>query len=71
MSKLPPVPPANRSPAGNPADTLDGGATPGTGKLPENEAQANIDSKNRQLEQQGRQGNTWQNTRHPGYQQDR
>jgi hypothetical protein len=62
-AKLPPVPPAAQSPQGS--------ATPGTGKLPENEAEANIESRNRKTEQQGRQGNTWQNTHHQGYQQDR
>lgn len=62
-AKLPPVPPAGRSPQGS--------ATPGTGKLPEAEAEANIESRNRETEQQGRQGNTWQNTHHQGYQQDR
>jgi hypothetical protein len=62
-AKVPPVPPANQSPAG--------GSTPGGSPLPEKEAQENIDSRNRKVEQQGRQGNTWQNTRHQGYQQDR
>jgi hypothetical protein len=60
---LPPVPPANRSPQGQ--------ATPGKGPLPAGPAEDNIESHNRKLEQQGRQGNTWQNTRNQGYQQDR
>jgi hypothetical protein len=65
MSKahLPPVPPANRSSHGD--------FEHGKGPLPENLAQENISSKNRHLEQQGRQGNTKQNTTHKGYQQDR
>ncbi len=62
-AKVPPVPPANQSPAG--------GNSPGGSPLPPDEAQANIESKNRKLEQQGRQGNTWQNTHNQGYQQDR
>jgi hypothetical protein len=65
MSKahLPPVPPANRSPQGD--------FEHGKGPLPEREAERNIESKNRNLEQQGRQGNTKQNTTNQGYQQDR
>ncbi|WP_237216413.1 hypothetical protein [Falsiroseomonas oryziterrae] len=64
-AKMPPVPPAGVSPAGT------GSATPGEGSLPANEAEQNIESKKRKLEQQERQGNTWQNTHHQGYQQDR
>ena len=64
-AKLPPVPAEQVSPAGT------GSATPGEGPLPENQAQDNLESRNRKLEQQGRQGNTWQNTHHQGYQQDR
>ncbi|HEV7264685.1 MAG TPA: hypothetical protein VGN83_07195 [Falsiroseomonas sp.] len=64
-AKLPPVPPEQVSPAGT------GSSTPGKGDLPANEAEQNIESKNRELEQQGRQGNTWQNTHNKGYQQDR
>ncbi|MBX9702013.1 MAG: hypothetical protein K2X74_21440 [Acetobacteraceae bacterium] len=65
MSKahLPPVPPANRSSHGD--------SEPGKGKLPEREAERTIESKNRHLEQQGRQGNIKQNTTNQGYQQDR
>ena len=62
-SHLPPVPPANRSPHG--------GANPGDGPLPPDEAKKNAESTKRDPEQQGRQGNTWQNTHHQGYQQDR
>lgn len=66
-AKLPPVPPANQSPAhGGTA-----GSNPGGSPLPEREAQENIESRNRRVEQQGRQGNSWQNSRHQGYQQDR
>jgi len=64
-SKLPPVPPEQVSPAGT------GSATPGEGRLPPEQAEQNIQSKNRKVEQQGRQGDTWQNTHHQGYQQDR
>jgi hypothetical protein len=64
-AKLPPVPPANVSPAGT------GSATPGTGQLPRAEAEKNVESKNRKIEQQGRQGDIWQNTHHKGHQQDR
>jgi hypothetical protein len=59
----PPVPPANRSPQGD--------AAAGEGRLPPDQAKENIESKDRKTEQQGRQGNTWQNTRNQGYQQDR
>ncbi|MDQ1078452.1 hypothetical protein [Pseudoroseomonas cervicalis] len=64
MSKahLPPVPPANRGPAGS--------ATPGEA-LPPGPAAANKDSKDRNLAIQGRQGNIKTNTTHQGYQQDR
>ncbi|PWS37939.1 hypothetical protein DFH01_01070 [Falsiroseomonas bella] len=64
-AKLPPVPAEQTSPAGT------GSATPGKGPLKRNEAERNAESKNRELEQQGRQGNTWQNTHNQGYQQDR
>ena len=60
MSSLPKVPPANRSPKG-PQTLKDKDVT---GKeahqpVPEN------------LEQEGQQGNTFQNTHHQGHQQDR
>ena len=67
MSKahLPPVPPANRSPIG-------GSANPGTGNdMSEQVAEANKESKNRNLGEQGRQGNINQNTHNQGYTQDR
>jgi hypothetical protein len=64
-AKMPPVPPANVSPAGP------GSSTPGKGRLPQEEAERNAESTKRDTEQQGRQGNTWQNTHHQGYQQDR
>lgn len=59
----PPVPPAGRSPKG-------GSANPGSASdIPEQQA-AHHDRK-RDTEQQGRQGNTKQNTTNQGYQQDR
>ena len=67
MSKahLPPVPPANRSPTG-------GSANPGTGNdMSEQVAAENKASTNRNLGEQGRQGNIKQNTTHQGFQQDR
>lgn len=57
MSKLPPVPPDNRSPKGPGADP-----EPDTGLLAKG-------SKN--IDQQGQTANTKQNTTHQGYQQDR
>ena len=57
--KLPPVPPANRSPYGPGSDPKvadDQAAKPG---VPEN------------LQEQGRQGNIAQNTHNQGHQQDR
>jgi hypothetical protein len=58
MSKIPPVPPGNRSPKGP-----GGAARPDTDtskeQVPEN------------LEEQGRHGNIKQNTTNQGYQQDR
>jgi hypothetical protein len=66
MSKahLPPVPPANRAPVGPNQKSPEGDLEPEV-------AEDNMESKNRNIEQQGRQGNIAQNTRHPGYQQDR
>jgi hypothetical protein len=62
MSKadLPPVPPASRSNKG-----------PGDHEKPQVAGAPSIDSRERNLEQQGRQGNTKVNTTHQGYQQDR
>lgn len=57
-SDLPPVPPEQQSQKG-----------PGAGKEQADVAKA--DKRDRNLEQQGRQGNIWQNTRHQGHQQDR
>ncbi|NKC31969.1 hypothetical protein [Falsiroseomonas selenitidurans] len=62
-AKLPPVPPANQSPAGQ--------SNPGGSPISKPAAQENIESRSRDPEQQGRQGNTWQNTHHQGHQQDR
>jgi hypothetical protein len=67
MSKahLPPVPPAARSPIG-------GSSNPGTGDdIPQQVAAENKASTNRNLGEQGRQGNIKQNTTHQGFQQDR
>lgn len=60
-SDLPPVPPEGRSPKGA------GGANPGRDRADV----ADGDKRDRNLEQQGRQGNIRENTRHQGYQQDR
>lgn len=57
MTKMPPVPPDNRSPHG-----------PGASPQVEKEEKA---PERENYEQQGRQGNTNQNTHHQGYQQDR
>jgi hypothetical protein len=59
MSKLPPVPPANRSPKG-----------PGIDPNVEI-ADTKPDERVRNLAEQGRQGNIKQNTTNQGYQQDR
>ncbi len=66
MSKahLPPVPPANRSSHGPGPDSPEG-------DLSAEVAEANKASKNRNLGEQGRQGNIKQNTTHQGFQQDR
>jgi hypothetical protein len=57
MPKMPPVPSDNRSPKGPGADSH----VEKDQKVPERE----------NYEQQGRHGNTHQNTHHQGYQQDR
>lgn len=60
-TKMPPVPPAGRSPKG-----------PGAGSQARNRADAAQDrSPPENLEQQDRQGDIKQNTTHQGYQQDR
>jgi hypothetical protein len=66
MSKahLPPVPPANRAPMG-------GNDAKKESDISNDVAEAVKESKARNLEQQGRQGNINQNTRNQGYQQDR
>jgi hypothetical protein len=57
MSKMPPVPPENRSPKGP-------GADPEASSKEREPPREN-------LQQQGRQGNIRQNTHNQGYQQDR
>ena len=66
MSKahLPPVPPANRPPHGAGPQSPDG-------DLSAEAAEANKSAKDRNLGEQGRQGNIKQNTTHQGYTQDR
>jgi hypothetical protein len=65
MSKndLPPVPPAGRSNKGPKA--------PDEGLAPSDLATSAADSRHRNVDKQGRQGNTKVNTTHQGYQQDR
>jgi hypothetical protein len=60
-SHLPPVPPEQQSPKG-PQDQVAGNA---------GEAAGQADERDRNLDQQGRQGNSKQNTTNKGYQQDR
>jgi hypothetical protein len=57
MSKMPPVPPENRSPKGTGAD-------------PEMKTDEHLPER-KNLKEQGRQGNIHQNTHNQGYQQDR
>jgi hypothetical protein len=59
MSRLPPVPPASRSPKGP-------GSEP---KVDTDDLKTN--NRKRNLAEQGRQGNIKQNTTNQGYQQDR
>jgi hypothetical protein len=62
MSKhLPPIPPQNRSPKG----------TGGSDHLDPKEASASAPQGERNYDQQGRQGNSKQNTTNQGLQQDR
>jgi hypothetical protein len=65
MSKndLSPVPPAGRSNKGPKA--------PDGGLAPSDLATSAADSRHRNVDKQGRQGNTKVNTTHQGYQQDR
>jgi hypothetical protein len=58
MSNMPPIPPENRTPKG-----------PGT--EPEVESGDQDRSGRKNLKEQGRQGNIYQNTHNQGYQQDR
>jgi hypothetical protein len=58
MSKLPPVPPEQRSPKG-----------PGSNPNVIKDEQPSPSDRN--LREQGRQGNIYQNTHNQGYQQDR
>jgi len=59
MSRLPPVPPASRSPKG-----------PGSEPKVDTD-DVKTDNRKRNLAEQGRQGNIKQNTTNQGYQQDR
>jgi hypothetical protein len=61
--KLPPVPPASRSPKGP------GGAEPDVPAA--DRPIKDSDSRHRDLSKQGRQGNIAVNTKNQGYQQDR
>ncbi|HYW64772.1 MAG TPA: hypothetical protein VE865_16390 [Bradyrhizobium sp.] len=58
MSKLPPVPPDQRSPKGPGSD-------------PATAPDEDTSTRDRNLREQGRQGNIYQNTHNQGYQQDR
>ena len=63
-SHLPPVPPDQRSPKGPQSPVADNAGS--------SEATAEgADSRTRNLAEQGRQGNSKQNTTNKGYQQDR
>jgi hypothetical protein len=62
MSKMPSVPPANRSPKGPGSDTA---SNDKSSSAPATEG------RKRNLGEQGRQGNIKQNTTNQGYQQDR
>ncbi len=66
MSKaqMPPVPPAGRAPMGE-------AGKGGEGDLEAHLAEGNKAAKERNLGEQGRQGNIKQNTTNQGYQQDR
>jgi hypothetical protein len=59
-SDLPPVPPANQTTKG-----------PGDQSKPALDTAGKLDSRERNLAKQGRQGNSKVNTTHQGYQQDR
>jgi hypothetical protein len=64
-SKLPPVPPAGRSPLGGSANAKSGG------DVSSEAGRSNKESTDRHLGEQGRQGNIKQNTTNQGYTQDR
>lgn len=66
MTKMPPVPPAGRTPKGPDAD-------PSTATQRQKEASGKVhpDSADKNLREQGDSGNIRQNTTHQGYQQDR
>jgi len=67
-SKRPPVPPAGRT------DKGPGGGGPGNAGASDNPSDLAgnaADSRHRNLDKQGRQGNIAVNTRHQGHQQDR
>ncbi len=61
-AKLPPVPPANVSPAGS--------STPGNTEVRQSEAEQ-VQLREQNQDEKGRNGDIWQNTHHQGYQQDR
>jgi hypothetical protein len=62
MTKLPPVPPDQRSPKGPSSDP----------DVPKKEGTLSKDRiKDRNLREQGQQGNIYQNTHNQGHQQDR
>lgn len=63
-AQMPPVPPANRSPHGP-------GAQSPEGDMGAQQAEATKSSRDRNLGEQGRQGDIKQNTTNQGYQQDR
>lgn len=59
-ARMPPVPPDNTSPKG-----------PGDAARPNADTRSAADPRDRNLSEQGRQGNIAQNTTHQGTQQDR
>ena len=65
---MPPVPPAGRSPQ---ASGHAGGSTPGGGELNPADAKREARDRGENANQKGEGANIAQNTRNPGYQQDR
>jgi hypothetical protein len=65
-ARTPPVPPASQSPKG-PAGEKGTAAE----SRPDTDTRSDADPRDRNLREQGRQGNIKQNTTHQGYQQDR